>query len=320
MRILFFARKKRCTPVPDNIAKGLEKLGQEVKLIRYPKWTRLLGRKLSDTFLRRVARSFRPDLVLVWKSCISVSLLAELAGSCKTTLFCHDALTPPPEELYKRARLTDIFLLTNSGQLEMYAKAGVKRPVFWPDACDVEVYHPVESPPDYLRSDVAFIGAPRTTWRQQVLSAVDREFELEIWGSRWEKLASRYRGVQGREVLPDQYAAICAGAKVMLGCDGTTGLAHYFSNRTWFTLGCRGFLLTNYSPGLETFFENHRHLVWYHSPDECVDLLRHYLPRDDDRLRIAHAGCELVRTKHTYVHRAQELIKLIDDLPATSKG
>ena len=48
----------------------------------------------------------------------------------------------------------------------------------------------------------------------------------------------------------------------------------YFSNRTFLTLAAGGFHLTHYVPGLETMFENHRHLVWYRSDEECLELIR----------------------------------------------
>ena len=40
------------------------------------------------------------------------------------------------------------------------------------------------------------------------------------------------------------------GSKIMLGIDVTDQLEGCFSNRTWITLGCGGFLLTRYIPGL----------------------------------------------------------------------
>lgn len=315
MRILFFARKKRRTRTPAHLVKALKGLGHEVRFIRYGFWTQFTGRKLGDWLLRRMARRFDPDLVLTWKECISIRLLAALAGSYKTALYCVDWFEEPPEGLCQRARVVDLFLITNSGQLDTYTGAGVRRPVFWPQACDTDEYRAVDSAPEHMQSDVAFVGAPGNELRRQLLQMVGREFDLKIWGARWDGLADDYRGVQGREILPQQYGEICAAAKVMLGCDAMRGVEHCFSNRMWLTLGCRGFLLTNYSPGLETFFENHRHLVWYHSPEECLGLLRHYLPLEEDRRRIAQAGFDLIRSKHTYRHRAQQLIDMVNDLP-----
>ena len=98
----------------------------------------------------------------------------------------------------------------------------------------------------------------------------------------------------------------------MLGCDWRHDVAWYFSNRTWFTLGSRGFLLTNYAPGLEEIFENHRHLVWYRSVDECLELIEHYRARPDERARIAAEGHAFARAHRTYDDFARDLVDLFE--------
>ena len=56
------------------------------------------------------------------------------------------------------------------------------------------------------------------------------------------------------DVYPEHYRLACRGAKIVLGRDWRDDCTWYFSNRTWFTLGCGGFLLTNYAPDLEAIF------------------------------------------------------------------
>ena len=98
----------------------------------------------------------------------------------------------------------------------------------------------------------------------------------------------------------------------MLGRDWNTGVGWYFSNRTWFTLGCRGFLLTNYVPGLEDIFENHDQLVWYRSTEECLELIRHYLERPDERRRISESGHAYVLAHRTFDHWVRDLESILD--------
>ena len=115
------------------------------------------------------------------------------------------------------------------------------------------------------------------------------------------------------EVFPEQYRAICGSAGIVIGCDGFHHTCEgYFSNRTWLTLGSRGFLLTNYAPGLEDIFENHRHLVWYRSVEECLELIEHYRARPDDRARIAAEGHAFARAHRTYDDFARDLVDLIE--------
>jgi len=315
VNIIFFARRKKRTQTPRHIADALEALGHVVRTVHYGRWTGLLGRRLADVLLFRRARALRAGLVLVWKDCISSSLLAKLGESRKTAVICVDWMPEPPQSLLDRARRADLFLVTNRGQLEELRAAGVPRPLCWLQGFDDRTYGPADEAPDWMRTDVAFIGKPGRPHRRELLGRLAREFQTKIWGPGWEELAKDFRGVQGREILPAQYGAVCRASKIIVGCNAARGVELCFSNRLWLTLGCRGFLLTDRVPGLETLFENHKHLVWYESADECLELVRHYLDRPDERERIAQAGCDIVRENHTYRHRAQELITLVDQLP-----
>jgi glycosyl transferase family 1 len=314
MRIVFFVRRKKRTRTPLDLALALREIGHNVKVIRYGNWRRTLGQQLTSRIVLPMVRRFRPDLVLVWKDSISVSLLTALSERHKTMLWSVDS-DPPPPRLVELAQLVDLFLLTNKGQLPFYRELGAKRAEYLAQACGYAEHETLTSAPQKYGSQVAFIGRPRNALRQDLLHRLDQHFELNIWGPGWDRLQRRFRRVQLHDVRPDAYSKICAASEVILGIDHTTEVELFFSNRTWLTLGCGGFFVINYCPGLETFFENHKHLVWYHSTDECVELIQHYLDRPGERRRIARAGCEYVHQHHTYVHRAREITQFAESLP-----
>ena len=125
----------------------------------------------------------------------------------------------------------------------------------------------------------------------------------------------RTRAIRAMRELPEDYRQVCRGARIVLGRDWNDSCEWYFSNRTWFTLGCGGFLLSNYVPGLEQIFENHRELVWYRSAQECFELIEHYLARPEERRRIAEAGRAFALAHRTYDHFARDLIDLVEGKP-----
>ena len=315
MRVLFFCRSKRRTQTTEHIASGFRQAGHEVKIVHQSRWRRVLGRRIACSALAVVAKRFRPDFILIWKSTIFPELLADLARSYKTVLWCVDYFDPPPEKLIECARLVELFLLTNKGQLPLYRQLGVKRVEFVAQGCSDDKHQPISSAPAKFGSDVAFIGQPGNQRRQELLFRLDEGFDMKMWGPHWDDASRSYKGAQYRDVRPKDYARICAASKIMLGCDHTRDVELCFSNRTWLTLGCGGFLVTNYYPGLETLFKNHEHLVWYHSVEECMELLRHYLDRAEEREQIARAGCELVHQSHTYRQRALEIATMVKELP-----
>ena len=144
------------------------------------------------------------------------------------------------------------------------------------------------------------------------MQSVYARFDTAVYGSGWEAFGVRARR---DEVLPRDYRRACRGAKVVLGGDWTRACRRYFSNRTWFTLGCGGFLLTSYVPGLEEIFDDHRELVWYRDDDECLELIAHYLPREDERRRIAAAGRAFALARRTYDDFARDLVAHLEGRP-----
>lgn len=55
-------------------------------------------------------------------------------------------------------------------------------------------------------------------------------------------------------------------------------------------LGAGGFLISNYQPDFENYFQNGREIVWYESMEELLELIGFYLEHDEERLRIAERG------------------------------
>jgi len=76
------------------------------------------------------------------------------------------------------------------------------------------------------------------------------------------------------------------------------------------TLGCGGFFLTAYVCGMERYFGNKRHLVWYHCEGECLSLAEEYLAKPDIRRKIARQGYHRVHERHTFHHFVQRAISL----------
>ena len=65
-------------------------------------------------------------------------------------------------------------------------------------------------------------------------------------------------------------------------------------------MGCGGFVLSNFQPEIEEFFEIDKDIVTYKSVEECMDKIRFYLKNDSLRERIARSGYEKVKTEFSY--------------------
>lgn len=83
--------------------------------------------------------------------------------------------------------------------------------------------------------------------------------------------------------------------------------------RTFETLGCGTFLLTNNTDRLRDLFTIGKHLEVYKDQGECVEMLKYYLKNESKREEIAKAGYQHVRENHTYDNRAHLLHRLLEE-------
>lgn len=74
-------------------------------------------------------------------------------------------------------------------------------------------------------------------------------------------------------------------------------------------MGCGGFLLSNYQPELNEYFENGKEFVSYGSVDEAVELAAYYLNHDTERNSIAKNGCEKVKNEFSYKKQLGKILE-----------
>ena len=128
---------------------------------------------------------------------------------------------------------------------------------------------------------------------------------MKLWGSGWEKYGL---SAAATDVYASEYRKICASAKIILGWNIDPTIDLYFSNRTWYTLGCGGFLLTAYTPNLEELFGRGEELDWFESVEECCDKIEYYLQHDEERQKIARAGYQFAHNEYSYDKMVEKII------------
>ncbi len=233
--------------------------------------------------------------------------------------------TPPPW-IRPLVSEVDAVAITAKGLLAEYNRLA-RRPVSW-------IYEGVHLPsfsphrpvrvPDVYRSQVAFVGNiyhPAETrdvalQRERLLKRVQRRFQLKVWGPQGDpharsKWGARYPAIEW-PAYNDELVRICRGAGVVLGINHMNDIELYFSNRTFLTLASGGFHITRYVPGLETMFRNREHLMWYHSEEECVQLIDYYLAHPRIRSRIARAGRDWVRRRYSMTRQVNRILRIVD--------
>ena len=113
-------------------------------------------------------------------------------------------------------------------------------------------------------------------------------------------------------------AKVYSASKITLGVNGVNNVRMYAGwRRTIECMACGAFHLTHYVPGLEEMFENKKHLVWFHSVPEAIELIKYYLTHDEERERIAEAGRQEIVANHNWDIRIAELMKIYEQSKTT---
>ncbi len=308
VRIAFFSKRKSRTLYTQYIQSALEREGAKTFTIRVHRLSSHFGRTLARILVRLYLALIRPDLIFVFSGDIFADLLDQCATRYRTMLLLDDFF-PVEGSLLEKAKKVDVFVHTMRGQLAEYSAAGVKRAVFIPSGVDPE-RHRIVPPGVFYRSDCAFIGKAIYQDRIELIESLTGKFDVAVYGAGWED-----HGITPR--LPDvdvpHFRRICSTAHIVIGIDKTHEYELYFSNRTWFVLGCGGFLLTRYVPCLEEMFVNHHHLVWFKDTAEAHELIEHYLARPRERVKIAGAGHRFVHRNYPFDRMAQEILGVVMD-------
>jgi len=279
--------------------------------------------------LIKIAKEYKPDIMLGLKlDKIKARVIKELR---KKGIFCVLWYTDcvgveVPDWIKPLYKEVDVFFTTAKGMLPKY-KAITDTSAYWlyegAHLPEFPLLPRNSQPKKIYRSKVAFVGS-LYYWddnknislrREDFLKKINKKYHLKIWGPQGVRDAKERWGrnypVIEWPAFNEELVKVCRGAEIVLGINTVNSVELYFSNRTFITLASGGFHITHYVPGLETMFENHKHLVWFHSDEECLDLIGDYLKRPLLREKIAREGQRWVRMKYSMKRQLNKMLKLI---------
>lgn len=173
---------------------------------------------------------------------------------------------------------------------------------------DEKAHYPGKPDPGFA-SNVAFTGSVYTWRRKHIICDLKKAFgdKFRVWQT------GKWRNNQTPERARKVFRTICASAKVLVGDKLFDDVKEYWSYRVYQTLGCGGFLIQEYVPGMEKEFANGEHLVLVPDSRHLVDTCRYYLDKPAERGDIAKRGYRWVHEEHSYKKRAEKLIKFIEE-------
>ena len=185
--------------------------------------------------------------------------------------------------LAKAKRTTFNFVCQKRAQ-EEFKRDGVES-IWMPHAVEPKAYPYI---PSLKKYDVCFVGHVNSENRIDALDRLFKEFPSFFWGQRtFEEAAEKY-----------------CQSKIVFNIS----IKDDINMRCFEALSTKSFLLTNEVPTLKELFQDGKHLVTYRNMDEAIEKASYYIAHDDEREAIAEAGFQEVRSKHTFRHRAEQVL------------
>lgn len=302
-----------------KIAKGFIRNGHDVLPFSYRQQMNSLswlpGKKLSRAFTQKktdmlccdLLRDYQPDLVLLLAyRVMNHETIARLRDTLPDALFTGwypDTLDAMNEHSLRTNRLLDAFMATGAGThlAEIARQSGNIPAAFMPNPCDPDVEKPYPQSGRvadniFFSGKVSHKSCPSDDLRESLLRILRNRYDLVIHGH------DDTPPIYGLEY----YRAI-SRAKIALSVNAVNDIRMYHSDRWINCLACGAFVLSSYVPDSELLCEDDKHLRYFHTESQCLDLIDYYLEREDERSEIAFAGM-------THVHKAFHCQRIASDI------
>ena len=163
--------------------------------------------------------------------------------------------------------------------------------------------------------DVSFVGSVRSRlWadrRQYMNKLRGRNISVHLFGEG-----------SGGYVSFDQMIDIFKTSKINLNFSrvGSYPWVKQIKGRVFQVCMAGGFLLTEYAPGTEDYFEIDKEIVCFENAEEMTDKAIYYLNHETERRAIAQAGWKRATGEHTSFHMVSNVFRKVEqDIAAGDK-
>lgn len=209
-----------------------------------------------------------------------------------------------PDRLEKRIDCFDYLFLCNLEYKKEYEEYFGK-PVYYMPQCGLI---PKSTTGREIDWDVLFIGNDSSRWhknRKEILQWVGNNFKLKV--------------ISGEKTSEDQ-SYLYKNSKFNLSI--SLPLNTVTSNRLYNILASEGFALVSWFPGIETLFENFKHLVWFKTLKEVKGYIEFYsrISKQKNYNNIKAQGHILYKKKHTAEERLVNMFDIMEGRETEFRG
>ena len=191
-------------------------------------------------------------------------------------------------------------------------KAGCDTCRYLPMAFDPHADHPGETTGPEIA--VSFVGAPYPN-RVHFLSRFPGE--LEIYGEEWNRYPNPFVAVGDRRIAEDEARSIYRRSRININLHSSAfprelGKGDFVNPRTFELAGMGCFQLTDMRTLLPLHFDPAREVLALSGWEEMTKAAEYFLAHERERAEMAEKARARVLREHTYRHRAEEIVALLE--------
>jgi spore maturation protein CgeB len=161
--------------------------------------------------------------------------------------------------------------------------------------------------------DASFVGklggdhATRAPFVEQLVAATC----VRLWGTADEGLSDAARRRFGGSAWGVDMYQVLSDSRITVNQHESWAGDHANNLRLYEATGVGTLLVTDAKSDLASLFKPNHEVVVYRSVEECGELIAHFLAHPAEGEAIAAAGRRRTLGEHTYAHRMQELLELL---------
>jgi spore maturation protein CgeB len=286
---------KGSTNIP--FGKAFASAGHEVNIFNY----RTIASKIGYDAMNKEIVKFSADYDLI-VFCKANGVMAETIKACgqyaTTCWWMMDAIDhlEADPNYFKMATVSDISIVSTKAVQDLLITNGIQNVYHIIQGIDPKEFHPINTEKIY---DIVFIGQ-KTKKRDYIINII------KSWGYKIKAFGHGYDSI----VIGDEFNKACCSAKICLNINNTSLNIDSFSDRIIRYMATRSCVLTEYSKGLEKYFDISEHLIWYYNDMDLKDELKRLMDDEDLRSKIADAGYQRIIKKHTWDKVVEQILNI----------
>ncbi|MCF2940167.1 glycosyltransferase [Paenibacillus alkaliterrae] len=278
----------------------LHRMGHLLVPFHYDVLLQQFGREKMNAMLLELVRKEKPDALftILSENQLDPATMDEISHRTDTLTFnlCADD--------HWRLNYTlgwaphfNWMVTTSADAVPLYRQNGYSNVIHSQWGHNTAIHKKVETEKRY---DVSFVGMPHGNRVEILQHLVNAGLRVHVWGNGWST---------GKVAL-EEMVSIFNQTKINLNlsrCSSADLLQ--IKARDFEVPACGGFLMTGYNPELRAYYEFGREIETYRDAEELISKINYYLIHEEERERIAAAGCKRAREKHSYVQRFENIFK-----------